>query len=178
MKRRWGKAENTTSASLLLPTWFPPPPYLDWWQHKQQIFTSCFIISLRCCHLLWWGLCCCHENKEKRTHPCAEARLLMNSSVFVTVTSVLVCLQERKKNHLFSQKSGLRVWNPKPLPCCFASGRLSRSVRNKLSSIASCGQHKTDAVLAWSKLAIKISSALFAACGRKQNCAKMWRFTA
>lgn len=93
------------------------------------------------------------------------------------VTSVWDCLQG-EKNRLFWQKSGLGVWNQGTLPCCFASGRLSRSVRNKLSSIASCGQHKTDAGLAWDKLAIKISSTLFSVCGEKRDCAKMCRFTA
>lgn len=147
--------------------------YLDWGQRKPQIVIISVQIPVPSPHpsrtlLFSWTW---------RGEDALRAKLgceWMATCLLLSLQFEIVC--KKKKSRLFSE-IWVKSMKPKtPPPCCFASGRLSRSVRNKLSSIASCGQHKTDAVPAWSKLAIKIRWALFSVCGGKHDCAEMCRF--
>lgn len=107
------------SASLLLhcPNIFFCYP--DWCQHRKQRFISCLITSRSCCHLLLWGFCCCHENEE--THTCSQSSALNEFQLVCCCHFSMRLSAGKKKNHLFSQKTGLRVWNQKnpPLLFCF-----------------------------------------------------------
>lgn len=86
-------------------------------QHRKQRFISCLITSRSCCHLLLRGFCCCHENGDAHVKPELGSKWIP-TRLFLSLQYEIVCGKE-KKNHLFSQKTGLRVWNQKTPPSLF-----------------------------------------------------------
>lgn len=96
--------------------------YPDRCQHRQQRFISCLITSRSCCHLLFVRILLLSWKRREgdaHVHPELGSKWIP-TCLLLSLQYEIVC-RKGKKNHLFSQKTGLRVWNQKnpPLLFCF-----------------------------------------------------------